>query len=149
MNCARHWLVALLFALACATATAQPRRPPIIPEGVSVPSWTQLDPRQQAALSQFSRRWDRMPASRRVLILERYARWQQLPEPRRRALLEGARNFQQLSPVQRQKMRHSMMLVRSLPDDERRQLRQLWRSMSPQQRREWLDRGGPGVAPPP
>ena len=141
--------IALLLALGCATAVAQPQRPPAIPDGVSVPSWNQLDPRQQAELSQFSERWDRMPASRRVLILERYARWQQLPEPRRRALLEGARNFRQLSPVQRQKMRHSMMLVRSLPDDERRQLRQLWRSMTPQQRREWLDRGGPGVAPPP
>ncbi|MEO7252434.1 MAG: DUF3106 domain-containing protein [Arenimonas sp.] len=149
MNCATQRLIALLLALGCATATAQPQRRLVIPEGVSVPSWNQLDPQQQAALSQFSERWDAMPASRRVLILERYARWEQLPEPRRRALHEGARNFRQVSPVQRQKLRRSMSLVRSLPDEERRRLRQLWRRMTPQQRREWLDRGGPGVAPPP
>jgi hypothetical protein len=46
-------------------------------------------------------------------------------------------------------MRQSMQVMRGLPDDERRRLRSLWRSLAPAQRRDWLERGGPGVAPPP
>ena len=68
---------------------------------------------------------------------------------RRYALRDGARNFRQMSPRQREQMRRSMHAVRALPPDQQARLRQLWRSMTPQQRREWLARGGPGIAPPP
>jgi hypothetical protein len=45
-------------------------------------------------------------------------------------------------------MRRSVRAMRALPPDEQARLRALWRGMSPQQRRAWLARGGPGIAPP-
>jgi hypothetical protein len=127
-----------------------PERTPVpVPDGVRVPAWRELTATQRADLSDYAERWDRLPASRRVAILERHARWQQASPETRQKLREGQRAFRRMSPEQRQAMRRSMTVVRSLPADERRQLRELWRAMSPQARSEWLDRGGPGVAPPP
>ena len=37
----------------------------------------------------------------------------------------------------------------ALPEDERRALRARWRSLSPEQRRAWLEAGGPGIVPQP
>ena len=143
----RKALAAWLLAMACATAAAQATA--ALPENVKVPAWKELSSQQQADLSDFARRWDRLPASRRVLILERHARWKQLPARKRELIHEGERNFRQMSPGQREKMRLSLAAMRALPVPEQRRLRQTWRSLSPQQRRDWLDRGGPGIAPPP
>jgi hypothetical protein len=46
-------------------------------------------------------------------------------------------------------MRASMQVVRGLPEDQRRELKERWRAMDPGQRRQWLEAGGPGLAPPP
>lgn len=140
-------LLVLAFALAltCAGALADER----VPDGVRVPAWKELSEQQRTDLAKLSERWDHMPASRRVLILERYQRWQHLPARKREAVREGERNFLRMSIGQREKMRQSMAAVRARPPEEQRRLRQLWRGMSPQQRREWLDRGGPGIAAPP
>lgn len=137
----RAWLLALALGLP-ATALAQDSPSPS-------PAWRDLSGTQKAALSQFERRWDRMPGARRAMILERYARWQQLPEHKRKTLREGARNFGQMSPAQREKMRLSIEAVRLLPVGEQRQLRRLWRSLTPRERLDWVKRGGPGIAPPP
>lgn len=137
----------LIFALSClpegANALAH------VPAGDKIPSWSQLDSQQQEDLADFAHRWDRMPEARRVRILQRHARWRQLPETERHALREGVRNFRRMSPDLRNKMRASMETVRNLPAPEQRRLRRLWRSMTPSQRREWLQRGGPGIALPP
>ena len=138
-------LLALLLAVS-PSAWATPRD---VPVGVKVPAWAELNAGQRADLARFAEHWDQMPASRRVQILERYERWKAMPEERREALREGAQNFQEMSPGQRQKMRLSLQTVRTLPPPEQRALRQRWQSMSPQQRRAWLDAGGPGIAPPP
>ena len=67
----------------------------------------------------------------------------------RERLRHGARNFQDLPPELREKMRASMQVVRQLPEAERRKLKERWRAMDPDQRRRWLEAGGPGLAPPP
>lgn len=120
-----------------------------LPAGVRVPAWNELGERQRADLASFADRWDRLPASRRMQILERYDRFQSLPPAKQTALREGAINFQQMSPQQRQKMRDSLQTLRALPPDQQRALRQQWQALSPEQRRAWLDAGGPGVAPAP
>jgi Protein of unknown function (DUF3106) len=117
----------------------------VVPDGVRVPAWQQLNPRQRADLASFADRWDRLPASRRVQILERYDRFRSLPPEKQSALREGAVNFQQMTPQQRQKMRQSVRVVRTLPPEEQRALRRQWEAMTPEQRRAWLDEGGPGV----
>lgn len=120
-----------------------------VPQGVTVPSWKQLSGEQQKDLQNFSQRWDSMPASRRVKILERYERWKKLPPHKREALREGVQNFQEMTPRQRQNMRESMRYMRTLPPEEQKRLRRLWMSLSPQQRTQWLEAGGPGIAPSP
>ena len=142
-------LAILVFGSAMPGLAASPRQAISVPEGVRVPTWTQLSPRQREDLARFAPEWDRMPASRRVAILERYARWQQASPQARETWREGERNFQQMSPVQRQQMRRSLAAVRELPPEKQRHLRRLWQSLSPEQRRAWLERGGPGLSPPP
>jgi hypothetical protein len=132
---------------ASAPEEERPARP--IPPGVRVPSWQELSPVQREDLAQYAEHWDRMAASRRVLILERHARWSRLPPERQARLRAGERNFRELSPAQRQQMRRSFRALRQLPPDEQRRLRGLWRDMDPRGRRDWLERGGPGIAPPP
>ena len=138
----------IIFAL-CLFTSAAFAQPPSVPQGVSVPSWNQLNAEQQKALQNFSQRWDSMPASRRVQILERYDRWKSLPPRRREALREGAQNFQEMTPKQRQNMRESMRYVRTLPPEEQKRLRRFWTTLTPQQRTQWLEDGGPGIAPEP
>jgi hypothetical protein len=119
------------------------------PQGVTVPSWSQLNTEQQKDLNQFSQNWDRLSASRRVQILERYEKWKSLPPKQRQALREGALNFQEMTPRQRLAMRESLRYLRTLPPEEQKRLRQIWMKLTPAQRSQWLDQGGPGIAPDP
>lgn len=126
--------------------------PTPVPAGVQVPSWSELSPAQQEALARLRADWDQLPASRRVRALEwveRKARWDAMTPEQREKLRTGARNFRELPPELREKMRASMQAMRALPDDERRALRKRWHEMSPEQRRAWLQSGGPAISPPP
>jgi hypothetical protein len=126
--------------------------PPTVPAGVQVPTWAQLTPEQQRQLDHLREHWDRMPASRRVHALERlerHARWQALTPEQRERLRDGARNFRELPPELREKMRASLQATRELPEAERRRLFDRWHQLSPEQRRAWLEAGGPGIAPEP
>jgi hypothetical protein len=126
--------------------------PPTIPAGVQVPSWNELTPAQQQALEHLRATWDQLPASRRVHALERmerHARWEALTPEQRERLRDGARNFRDLPPELREKMRASLQATRALPADERRRLFDRWHELSPEQRRTWLEAGGPGLSPEP
>lgn len=150
-------VIALLLALAttgaCAHSDNAPHRAHArVPEGVVVPTWAELSPQQQETFAPLRENWDQMSASRRVRAMERAerrARWEAMTPEQRERLLHGARNFRDLPPELREKMRASMERVHQLPDGQRRELKQRWRAMDPEQRRTWLEAGGPGVAPPP
>ena len=146
----------LLLALGATGAAAHsddaPRHQHAVPEGVAVPDWAQLTPQQQERLAPLRDRWDQMPASRRVHAMERAerrARWDALTPEQRDRLRDGARNFRDMPPELREKMRASMKRLHELPEEQRRELKARWRAMDPEQRRKWLESGGPGVAPPP
>ena len=129
-----------------------PSDPRPAPEGVRVPSWAELSPAQKAGLAHLEAHWDRMPASRRVEALERFERRQHflsLPPEQRRALREGARHFHEMPPELRDRMRRSIRHVQSLPPEQQRALRRQWQALTPEQRRAWLEAGGPGLAPAP
>lgn len=151
--------LALLAAALASPAAAHGRgdgpprhRPHAVPEGVAVPDWAQLTPAQQQALAPLRETWDTLPASRRVMALERAerrARWEAMTPEQRERMREGMRNYRDLPPPLREKMRESMRALHALPDAERKALRARWRQLSPEQRRAWLEAGGPGVAPEP
>lgn len=144
-------LAALVLAITCgwqaAPASAAPRQSGT--ESVLAPAWQELDEGQRADLAHFADRWDTMPPQRRVRVLLRHEHWRNLPEAERRTMREGVRNFRRMPPRLRMKMRASLDAVRDLPVPQQRRLRGLWRSMTPEQRRAWLERGGPGLATPP
>ncbi|MEO8002622.1 MAG: DUF3106 domain-containing protein [Arenimonas sp.] len=142
-------MLRITFFILCMFASTAFAQQAEVPQGVSVPSWKQLTAEQQKDLQNFSQRWDTMPASRRVQILERYERWKSLPPKKREALREGVQNFQEMTPKQRQNMRESMRYIRTLPPEGQKRLRRLWASLTPQQRTQWLEDGGPGIAPEP
>ena len=149
--------IALLLALGAMPAQARPDDAPRhhhdpVPEGVAVPSWAELSPPQQEKLAPLREGWDQMPASRRVRALERMerrARWEAMTPEQRERLRHGARNFRDLPPELRETMRASMQRIHLLPEAERRQIKERWRAMDPEQRRKWLEAGGPGLVPPP
>ena len=145
----RRFFLCLALLCAAGAAQARPAHPPLLLPPAHAPSWSQLTPGQRVDLAMLEGRWDRMPPERRAQILLRWQRWQRLPPEQREALREGRRNFREMSPDQRERMRESWRAMKSLPPGERERLRSIWRDLSPQQRREWLKRGGPGVAPPP
>lgn len=130
-----------------------PHGPPApVPAGVSLPAWGELTPQQQEKLAPLRDRWDQMPASRRVHALERLerrARWEAMTPEQRERLRRGARNFHDLPPELRETARASFQVVRALPEDERRATLARWRALSPEQRRAWLEAGGPGIVPEP
>lgn len=150
-------LVALALAFGATGARAHDHGPArhsheLAPEGVAAPSWSELTPAQQERLAPLGDRWDKLPASRRMHVLERLerrARWDALSPEQRERLRHGARNFHDMPPELREKMRTSMQAVRALPEAERRALKERWRAMDPAERRKWLEAGGPGLAPPP
>jgi hypothetical protein len=151
-----HWLAACLASLLAGPVQALPDAAwqddagsVSVPEGVRVPDWNELSAAQRADLARFEPHWDQMPASRRVAILERHARWQRESPRARQTIREGERNFQRMTPRQREMMRRSIAAVRKLPPAEQRRLRHRWQAMTPQERSRWLERGGPGIAPPP
>ena len=52
-------------------------------------------------------------------------------------------------PAWRQlRMRRAFRAVRALSPVQQQRLRALWRDMNPEQRRDWLERGSPGITPP-
>ncbi len=149
----RRLAASALLLIACLTpeAFAQPAVREL-PPGVSVPAWQELSPEQQQRLAPLAKDWDRLPAWRRVQALERLQRrqqWQQMDPEQRQRMLQGARNFQDMPPELRERMRRSLAAVANLPKEQQRELRRIWQSLGPEQRREWLSRGGPGLSPPP
>jgi hypothetical protein len=129
-----------------------PRSAPQVPDGVQVPAWADLSDKQREQLAPLAEQWDSLSASRRVRALERLERrerWEAMTPEQREKLRKGAQNFRDLPPELREKMRASMRAMRALPEAERRELWEVWRSRSPEQRRAWLQAGGPGLAPPP
>ncbi|GAB2660192.1 DUF3106 domain-containing protein [Arenimonas aestuarii] len=126
--------------------------PVAVPAGVKVPTWEELSPEQRKYLGRHEADWDTLPASRRVHALERAerrARWEAMPPEQRERIRKGMRNYRDMSPEQREKMRESMRVMRSLPAEQRDALARQWRALDPEQRRAWLETGGPGISPPP
>lgn len=154
MRRATAWLAVVLLVAPFAAPSAAhhpgaPARVATVPDGVRVPEWMDLSPAQRHDLQRFAGRWNAMPAWRRVQVLERWHRWQAISPAERETLRRGETNFRSLPPALRAQMRRSLAAVARLPPPEQRRLRGIWRQLSPDARRRWLERGGPGLSPTP
>lgn len=103
-----------------------------------LPAWDRLTPAQREQLiAPIRDRWNAEPEQRPRMLLHAQ-RWQTLtPEQRKRAR-HGIVRWQQMDPEHRGQMRALFGHLRAMPEAERREFMAKWRSMSPEQKRDWL-----------
>lgn len=138
-----HWplILPLLLAFTVHAQSAPPGE---------IPRWEQLSPQQREALSTPLReRWNQAAYEQRLRWLRQAERWQNLSPDERIAARQGMRAYRKADPQTREKLRDVFQNLRNASPAERTALREKWRSLSPEQRKQWLDAGGPGRAPPP
>jgi hypothetical protein len=124
-------LAPLILVLTTSSAFAADPAPPL-------PAWEQLTPAQREQLiAPIRERWNSEPEQRQHM-LERAQRWSQMtPEQRERAH-RGMKRWENLSPEQRDQMRALYGKMRTLPPAERQALKEHFRQMTPEQRRDWV-----------
>jgi hypothetical protein len=104
----------------------------------SMPAWEQLTPAQRALLVEPLReRWNDDPQARERLW-QRAQRWQQMTPAQRARAHHGFDRWEHMDPEQRQTMRALFQTMRDMTPTQRDALRQQWRAMTPEQRRDWV-----------
>ncbi len=136
----------MLQAIAAAALASVLLASPALAQGTGespLPAWEGLTAQQREALiAPVRERWDANPAHR-TRMLEHAQRWRELtPEQRKRAR-HGADRWAHMSPEQQREMRALYAKLRGLPEDERRVLRERWQTMTPEQRRAWIEANPP------
>jgi len=127
----------------------------------ALPDWDHLSPAQREAIIDVVReRWNRDPGQRQRM-LQHAERWRQMTPEQRRQAMQGQRRWEQMSPEERQRARAAYEQshgrppgdrmrgpsgergrlrseFETLPPDQQDALRQQWKSLTPEQRREWI-----------
>ena len=125
-------LIGVLLAMCLLTAHAAP------PAAGTPPAWEQLTPAQREQLiAPLRQRWNSQPQSR-ARMLQHAQRWQQLAPDQRRHAQRGIQRLERMTPEQRQELRALYQHMQQLPEAERRRLRERLKTMTPEQRRAWL-----------
>ncbi|MBB1473898.1 DUF3106 domain-containing protein [Luteimonas sp. MC1782] len=139
-------LTALLLPLVLALALPVAAQAP--PRSEPLPGWDQLDSEQrETLLAPLKQRWDDKP-ERRARMLAHARRWQQMtPEQRERAR-HGADRWHGMSPAEQAETRALYGKLRTLPEAERRALRERWKAMTAEQRRAWVAENPPAERSP-
>ena len=136
---ARPLLLCLLFA--AGGALAQPAPAPPLPE------WDKLSPQQREALiAPVRERWN-SEAEQRPRLLEHAQRWNHMSPEQRKQAHKGLRRFEGMNPHQREEARALFERMRQLPPEERNKLREEWSHMTPEQRRQWVQKHPPQPMP--
>ena len=158
----RPALAALLGLALLAAAPAFAGGPkPADPKAATPPAWEQLSPQQREQLiAPVRERWNAEPGER-LRMLDHARRWQQMTPDQRKRARHGMRRWEGMNPEQREQARALFGQMRNLSEADREPLRERWRAMTPEQRREWMqahppkprdrdddrDRRGPKDAP--
>ena len=138
------WAVPLLAGLLSAGA-ASAQSP-----GAAPPAWDQLTPAQrEQLLAPLRDRWSQADADERRRMLEHARRWQAMTPAERQNARHGMHHWKRLAPEQREEARALYGKLRALPESERAALRERWRQMTPEQRRQWATANPPppGIDP--
>jgi|JI81BgreenRNA_FD_contig_71_1145756_length_1469_multi_2_in_0_out_0_1 hypothetical protein len=141
----RTLALAVLVALTTPAVTV-----PVSAQTPAARSWESLSDADRAALVEPTReRWERATPEQQQRYLDRARFWASLTPEQKRLARAGAERWRQSDENQRGRLREVWRRLQTLPPAEREAARRTWESLGPQQRRAWLDAGGPGVAPPP
>lgn len=143
-------LPTLALATAIALVALQPRSAPASPPtpapeapATPLPAWDQLSPAQRELLvAPVRERWNDNPDAR-ARMYEHARRWQSMtPEQRQRAR-HGMQRWRHMDPEQRAQARALFDAMRGMTPEQRQALRGQWKTMTPAQRREWVERNPP------
>lgn len=105
-----------------------------------LPAWEQLSPAQrETLLTPLRERWNGATAEQRRHMLQRAQRWQSLPPEQRHRAERGMHQWDRMPPQKRREMRALYQHMRGLSPQQRDALRERWRSMTPEQRRAWVE----------
>ncbi len=108
--------------------------------GTPLPGWDQLDAAQRAQLiAPIRERFDNSDAEGRAKMLEHARRWQAMTPEQRVNARHGMHRWKNLPAEQQHEARALYGMLKTLPDAERTALRERWRTMTPEQRRQWAD----------
>ncbi len=122
-----------LLVLALLAGPASAAAPP-----ATLPAWEQLTPAQRdLVIAPLRDRWNANPEARERLF-QHAQRWQQLTPAQRVQMRHGLGKWERMDPQQRETVRALFHVMRDMSQDQRDALRKRWRSMTPQQRRDWV-----------
>ena len=124
--------LAIALAVLAGPALAQPGDAPL-------PEWEQLTAEQREALvAPVRARWNSEP-EKRARMLRHAERWQQMTPEEREHAHHGMKRWRGMSPERREEARALYDRMRGMSADERDALRERWKDMSGEQRRQWLE----------
>ena len=113
----------------------------------SLPEWDKLTPQQREALiAPVRERWN-SDVEQRPRMLEHAQRWNTMTPDQRKQAHKGMRRFEGMNPRQREEARVLYVHMVKLSPEERQKLRTDWKQMSPEQRREWMQKNAPKAPP--
>ncbi|MCD9028939.1 DUF3106 domain-containing protein [Luteimonas sp. BDR2-5] len=137
----RPLLLAALLPGMAGLALATPPRAPL-------PDWDRLDAAQREQLvAPVRERWNGSDAEERARMLDHARRWQSMTPEQRENARSGMHRWKHLPPAQQREARALYEKLRTLPEAERSALRERWRTMSPEQRRQWAADNPPPAEP--
>jgi hypothetical protein len=123
----------LLLAVALVPATGIAAAPP-----APLPAWDQLSPAQRdIVIAPIRERWNTNPDAR-ARMFEQAQRWRQLTPQQRNRARRGMWKWERMDPEQRDAVRALFHRMRHMTPDQRQVLRDRWRAMTPEQRRDWV-----------
>ncbi len=127
----------LALGLLCGNALAQAA------PAANLPEWDKLTPQQRETLiSPMRDRWNSSP-DERARMFEHANRWKSMTPEQRQQARKGMRRFEHMGPEQRREARALFFKMRGMTPEQRQQLRNQWGKMTPEQRREWMDKNAP------
>lgn len=127
---------ALLAALTCPPAAAQPKRGAAEPALSEGRSWRELTPAQRLALGPLEREWPRIDAARKRKWLEIAARFPSMNTQERARLQDRMTEWAKLSPQERLTARMNYREAKDVSPQERRNSWEAYQALSEDERKQ-------------
>ena len=133
-------------ALACLALPAFAQQKPAAPTAAP-PAWEQLSTADREALiAPLRDRWNNADADKRQRMLEHAREWRTMTPEQRKAAREGMRHWSHMDDKKRDEVRALYERTRGMDPEQRKALRQQWPTMTPEQRKAWIDAHPPTPA---
>lgn len=111
------------------------------------PSWSQLSPAQQSALSPLQQDWDQLDGQRKQKWMEVASRFGNMSPQRQARVRERMNEWARMSPTQRSEARANFQQSKKLAPQDRQARWEAYQALSPEERAALAARARPTDAP--